>query len=358
MSNSTQPGIEEFFQPMSETPSSTWRELPANRGPSSGPKKRKYLIQMSGPPGAGKSTLARKLASEIRQAGLGAVVINHDLLKTFFLLKVSGSSGDTSSTPGASDPQPQAAPAKATSPDTSMSVSQDAGSAQPGQHGNEDSHATPQLEQKISFADAGKLTYKLDWVLAVDMFMQGQDVVIVDSVCNYREAIENGLKMVTGWNSCPDPAACVGSKSETVNGKGCDCDRESEMRYVYVECRFEVDTPGNDQRDGEWKDLGILDERMKQRARQGRMLLSQRRSVYEGPIGDFESQKNYDYARMGEDERELFRKWMNPARPTAEDGATIVVVDSKNKSSDECVGDVLRELGLSGSEASFKKRRI
>ncbi|KAM7218665.1 hypothetical protein V8F06_005984 [Rhypophila decipiens] len=343
MSNSTQPGIEAFFQPMSEIPSSTWRGPPANKGPSSGPKKWKYLIQMSGPPGAGKSTLARKLTSEMRKAGLGAVVINHDLLKTFFLLKVSGSSGDTSSTPGASDPQPTAAPAKATSPDTS--------SAEPGQ--------APPAEQKISFTDAGKLAYKLDWVLAADLFVQGQDVVIVDSVCNYREAVENGLKLVTGWNLCPDPAACVGSKSETGNGKGCDCDRESEMRYVYVECRFECDTHGSDVEDGGWKDLEILDERMKQRARQRRtVLISQRSSVYAGPIGDVESQRNYDYARDGEDERELFRKWMNPARPTAEDGATIVVVDSKNKSSDECAGDVLRELGLSGSESSSKKRRV
>ncbi|KAK4208615.1 hypothetical protein QBC37DRAFT_431710 [Rhypophila decipiens] len=350
MGNSTQQGIEAFFQPMSETPSSTWRGPPANKGPSSGPK-RKYLIQMSGPPGAGKSTLAIKLASEMRKAGLGAVVVNHDLLKTFFLLKVSGASGDTSSTPGASDPQPKAVPAKATSPDTSMSEGHDAGSAETGQ--------APQTEQKISFIDAGKLAYKLDWVLAADFFAQGQDVVIVDSVCNYREAVENGLKLVTGWNLCPDPAACVGSKSETGNGKGCDCDRESEMRYVYVECRFECDTHGSGGEDSGWKDLEILDERMKQRAKQPRtVLISQRKSVYAGPSGDVESQRNYGYARDGEDERELFRKWMNPARPTAEDGATVVVVDSKNKSSDECAGDVLRELGLSGSEASSKKRRV
>lgn len=86
----------------------------------------KYIIQLSGPPGSGKSTIARSLAPH-----LNAVVINHDLLKSFFL--------------SANHP----------------------------------------------FDESAKLAYRLDWVLAADLLAQGRSV-IVDSVCNYAELFEKG----------------------------------------------------------------------------------------------------------------------------------------------------------------------
>ncbi|KAI0465820.1 P-loop containing nucleoside triphosphate hydrolase protein [Xylaria cf. heliscus] len=89
----------------------------------------KFLIQMSGPPGSGKSTLARLLASSIN-----GVVINHDLIKAFF------------------------------------------------------------LESNFSFQDSSKLTYRLDWVLAEDVIQQGRSVVI-DSVCNYEEVLDRGTAL-------------------------------------------------------------------------------------------------------------------------------------------------------------------
>ncbi|KFY53287.1 hypothetical protein V496_07735 [Pseudogymnoascus sp. VKM F-4515 (FW-2607)] len=87
---------------------------------------RQYIIQMSGAPGSGKSTIALHLARSI-----DGIVINHDLLKTFFL--------DTN---------------------------------------------TP-------FDQAAKLAYNLDWVLAEDLLKQGRSVII-DSVCNYVSLLEKG----------------------------------------------------------------------------------------------------------------------------------------------------------------------
>ncbi|KFY55366.1 hypothetical protein V497_07009 [Pseudogymnoascus sp. VKM F-4516 (FW-969)] len=85
-----------------------------------------YIIQLSGPPGSGKSTIARSLAPH-----LNAVVINHDLLKSFF------------------------------------------------------------LSLSHPFDESAKLAYRLDWVLAADLLAQGRSV-IVDSVCNYAELFEKG----------------------------------------------------------------------------------------------------------------------------------------------------------------------
>jgi len=96
----------------------------------------KFLIQMSGPPGSGKSTIARLLARSI-----DGVVINHDLIKAFFL--------DSSSSP---------------------------------------------LSFSFSFEDSAKLTYSLDWVLAEDMIQQGRSVII-DSVCNYDEVLARGTAL-------------------------------------------------------------------------------------------------------------------------------------------------------------------
>jgi predicted kinase len=99
----------------------------------------KFLIQMSGPPGSGKSTIARLLARSI-----DGVVVNHDLIKAFFL-DFSGSSSSP-------------------------------------------------LPLSFSFEDSAKLTYSLDWVLAEDMIQQGRSVII-DSVCNYDEVLSRGTAL-------------------------------------------------------------------------------------------------------------------------------------------------------------------
>lgn len=91
---------------------------------------RQYIIQMSGAPGSGKSTIAAHLGLP-----LNAIVINHDLLKSFFLTHTS----------------------------------------------------TP-------FDAAAKLAYTLDWVLAADLLKQGRSVII-DSVCNYPMLFEKGQEV-------------------------------------------------------------------------------------------------------------------------------------------------------------------
>jgi predicted kinase len=90
---------------------------------------RKLLIQMSGSPGSGKSTVAKLLAQSI-----DGVVINHDLIKSFF------------------------------------------------------------LENEMSFDQSAKLAYSLDWRLAEDMIKQGRSVII-DSVCNYPEVLDRGTAL-------------------------------------------------------------------------------------------------------------------------------------------------------------------
>ena len=91
---------------------------------------RQYIIQMSGLPGSGKSTIALLLARSI-----DGVIINHDLLKSFFL-----------------------------------------------------DHTTSPFDQ------AAKLAYNLDWVLAEDLLKQGRSVII-DSVCNYTMLLEMGAEV-------------------------------------------------------------------------------------------------------------------------------------------------------------------
>lgn len=95
---------------------------------------RNLIIQMSGPPRSGKSTLARLLARSI-----DGVVINHDLIKDFF------------------------------------------------------------LDSSFSFLDSARLTYRLDWALAEDMIQQGRSVV-VDSVCNYEEVRTRGKALAARYN--------------------------------------------------------------------------------------------------------------------------------------------------------------
>ncbi|KAH8586270.1 hypothetical protein B0O99DRAFT_528971 [Bisporella sp. PMI_857] len=180
----------------------------------------KFLIQMSGAPGSGKSTLARPLARSIE-----GVVINHDLIKSYFLST---------------------------------------------------SHA---------FDQAAKLSYPLSWVLAEDMIAQGRSVII-DSVCNYDEVIENGSALAKKYG----------------------------YEYRYVECRVD--------------DIELLDGRLRSRE----PLRSQRTGVDRPPP---------DAAGEGQvvDQAALFKKWMNPRRPAD----NYVVVDTK-MSSEECLAYVLKQI--------------
>ncbi|KAI1878342.1 uncharacterized protein JN550_000524 [Neoarthrinium moseri] len=90
---------------------------------------RKFFIQMSGAPGAGKSTVANLLSQSI-----DGVVVNHDLLKSFFL-----------------------------------------------GHG-------------FSFVRSAELAYDLDWVVAEDIINQRRSVII-DSVCNHQPVLDNGMAL-------------------------------------------------------------------------------------------------------------------------------------------------------------------
>jgi predicted kinase len=88
----------------------------------------KLLIQMSGAPGSGKSTVAHLLVPSI-----DAVVINHDLIKAFFL-------------------------------------------------------------ENSNFNQAAELAYRMDWVLAEDIIKQGRSI-IVDCPCNFDQIIDQGTAL-------------------------------------------------------------------------------------------------------------------------------------------------------------------
>lgn len=103
-------------------------------------QKRKVLIQMSGPPGSGKSTTAKLLAKAI-----DAIIIDHDMIKSFFLESDIFSHHD--------DP----------------------------------------------FDQSAKLTYKLQWVLAEDLIKQGRSV-IMDCVCNFNPVVENGAALAQKYS--------------------------------------------------------------------------------------------------------------------------------------------------------------
>jgi predicted kinase len=89
----------------------------------------KLLIQMSGAPGSGKSTIAKLLAPPAN-----AVIIDHDLIKSFF------------------------------------------------------------LENDISFDQSTQLAYKFQWVLAETVIEQGKNV-IMDSTCNHKPVLDRGIAL-------------------------------------------------------------------------------------------------------------------------------------------------------------------
>ncbi|KAK3313003.1 hypothetical protein B0H66DRAFT_569342 [Apodospora peruviana] len=215
-------------------------------------KQRNFLIQMSGAPGSGKSTTAHLLAKAIdKMTGHSAVVINHDLIKSFFLTTF---------------------PAITTTP--------------------------------TSFDDSAKLAYRLDFMLAEDMMAsQGKTTVVIDSVCNYRECIDSGLATVRKFS-------------------------EKGWEYKYLECRVE--------------DVALLDGRLRDRAGAGSAMPSQRTAVGQRPAASSSGDRD-----CGENSQALFEKWIrSPARPAEEDGAQVLVVDSKTQTPEECVTYVLKELGL------------
>lgn len=192
--------------------------------------KRKIFIQMSGAPGAGKSTVASLLA---KTEVIDAVIINHDLIKAFV------------------------------------------------------------LEHNIAFDQASKFTYDLDWLMAGDLMQQGRNV-IVDSTCNYDEALEQGIALAQRYG----------------------------YEYKYVECRIKLD------------DLDLIDERL--RSRGG--MISQRTGVDLPPPGA-------NLVRHKIDGRTLYKNWIeNPCRPAEKEN--IIIVDSTG-GLEQCVNAVLEHLALS-----------
>jgi len=191
----------------------------------------KLVIQMSGAPGSGKSTVARLL-----RQNLGGAIIDHDVLRSAL------------------------------------------------------------LEFKIlAFDQAAKQAYLLQWELAADLMKQGVENVIIDSTCNYPEVLERGSSL----------AAYHG------------------YSYWYVECNV--------------GDLDMLDQRLRSRA----PMASQRSAIDCPPAA---AQGNG--ARLAEDSRALFAKWMDsPCRP--EDDSRVVMVDSRVDPESVCA-QILSRLGVVG----------
>lgn len=172
----------------------------------------RLLIQMSGAPGSGKSTVARLLRPSIN-----GIIIDHDVLRSALL-----ESGI------------------------------------------------------VSFDQAAEQAYRLQWAQAQDFMSQGVGSVIIDSTCNYPEVLEQGVSL----------AACHG------------------YTYWYVECKV--------------GDIDLLDRRM--RARQP--MASQRSAVDCPPAA-----ARGNGARVGEDARALFTRWIeSPYRP--ENDSCVIILDS------------------------------
>ena len=172
----------------------------------------KLVVQMSGAPGSGKSTLARLLRSTI-----GGIIIDHDVLRSTLL-------------------------------ESSF----------------------------VSFDQAARQAYLLQWKLAQDFLKQGVRTVIIDSTCNYPEVLEQGNYLAA----------------------------QHGYLYWYVECKV--------------GDIALLDQRM--RARQP--MASQRSAVDCPPVA---AQGNG--IRLGEDAPALFSRWIeSPCRP--DDHSSVIIVDS------------------------------
>lgn len=187
---------------------------------------RKLLIQMSGAPGSGKSTIATLLSRSIN-----GVVINHDIIKSFL------------------------------------------------------------LQSAIVFAQASKLTYALDWILAEDMIKQGRSVVIIDTPCNYNEILERGLALALRYG----------------------------FEYRYVECRVD--------------DLDLLDQRLRERV----PLRCQVTGVHNPP-------PDVGSASGVEDSMALFKRWIDqPCRPDRDDN---IIVDSTG-SPEETLDRILKQIAPS-----------
>ncbi|KAJ9145558.1 hypothetical protein NKR19_g6045 [Coniochaeta hoffmannii] len=97
---------------------------------------RKFIIQMSGAPGSGKSTVAGLIGRST-----GAVVIDHDRLRSALIA-----------------PEPN--------PDGVM--------------------------RALPFEQAARLAYGLQWDLVRDLAQRQGHSVVVDSTCNFREVLDRG----------------------------------------------------------------------------------------------------------------------------------------------------------------------
>ncbi|HEX4775015.1 MAG TPA: AAA family ATPase [Candidatus Saccharimonadales bacterium] len=143
------------------------------------------------------------------------------------------------------------------------------------------------LDSALPFDQSGRLTYRLQWVLAADFLRQGHRAVVVDSPCNFAEILDRGAAVA----------------------------REHGCAYRYVECRVAVE------------DVALLDERIRGRA----PLRSQRTGVARPPADSRVVQ--------GADYDALFRKWIeHPARPES-----AIVVDS-TRSPEESLAFVLKQI--------------
>lgn len=92
-----------------------------------------FFLQMSGFPGAGKSTLAKQIAKLT-----GAVIVDHDVVKSALLNSLNDNS--------------------------------------------------------IDHQMAGKVSYDIDWSL-VDFYLSQEQSVILDSPCFYTEMVEKGVRL-------------------------------------------------------------------------------------------------------------------------------------------------------------------
>ncbi|KAF2429271.1 hypothetical protein EJ08DRAFT_735043 [Tothia fuscella] len=119
----------------------------------------KFLIQMSGAPGSGKTTLSTLLSKHIN-----AIIIEHDILKTFF------------------------------------------------------------LNASFPWERATNLTYSMQWTLAEEMMKQDHSVII-DSTCNYEQVLKQGKKLAEKYGfeykyvECRVRREDVGTLDERIRGR-------------------------------------------------------------------------------------------------------------------------------------------